>query len=84
MKIQLRKYAAGDKFWYSNINDYDPTKYLGEWDYEKGVIAGDTKTRRMPAWASRVAGLDPGRYAPTDLSPEYGTMGVGQNHYNYA
>ena len=83
MNIQLRKYATGDKFWYSGINDFDKNNYNSEWNYDFGLVAGDTTTYK-PAWESKIKGVDPGRYIPTDLSPEYGEMGQNKSHYNYA
>lgn len=83
MNIQLRKYATGDKFWYSGINDFDKNNYSSEWNYDFGLVAGDTTTYK-PAWESKIKGVDPGRYIPTDLSPEYGEMGQNKSHYNYA
>ena len=83
MNIQLRKYATGDKFWYSGINDFDPTQYIWEWNTKAGLKKGDVRGGFKAPWASPTAGLDPGRYTPTDLSPEYGIMGKGKSHYTY-
>lgn len=86
MNISYRnipKFQNGDKLWYTGIHDYNPSNYIWEWDTKAGLKKGDTKSGFQNPWASPTAGLDPGRYTPTDLSPEHGTMGINQNHYTY-
>lgn len=86
MNISYRgipKFQNGNKLWYTGIHDYNPSNYIWEWDTKAGLKKGDTKSGFQNPWASPTAGLDPGRYTPTDLSPEYGKMGINQNHFTY-
>jgi len=44
MNISYRgipKYAGGSNLWYTGIQDYDPKNYVSDWDYERGLVAGD-------------------------------------------
>lgn len=83
MKIRPYKLQNGNNLWYRNITYFDPTKYNWEYDTKAGLKKGDVRGGFKSPWASPNAGLDPGRYTPTDLSPEYGTMGVEKSHFNY-
>lgn len=83
MKIRPYKLQKGNNLWYRNITYFDPTKYNWEYNTKAGLKKGDVRGGFKSPWASPNAGLDPGRYTPTDLSPEYGTMGVEKSHFNY-
>ena len=83
MKIRPYKLQNGNNLWYRNITYFDPTKYNWEYNTKAGLKKGDVRQGFKSPWASPNAGLDPGRYTPTDLSPEYGTMGVEKSHFNY-
>ena len=63
MKLRPRnipKFQAGNKLWYSNIQEYNPSQYIWEYDTKAGLKKGDVRGGFKSPWASPTAGLDPG------------------------
>ena len=84
MKIRPRiPIFQGGGQWWAKLSAYDPKNYISSWAPEKGLIAGDTSKGILPAWSSKVAGTDPGRYTPTNLN-NYNKFGKSGSHYKYA
>lgn len=84
MKIQFRnipKFQTGNKLWYQNLigNDYDPNKYLYNYD-TTSLVDGDMSDTLFNPWVSQTAGYDKGRYVPTT---GHGAFGINGEHYNY-
>lgn len=68
--LSVIRYQQGGKAWYSDIQDFDPTKYTSDW--ENQIYAGDTQEGKTwsAAYGNSGKGLGNGRYG-TDLKHNY-------------
>ena len=75
----IPKFLNGSNLWYQNLIDYDPSKYIYNYDTST-LVDGDMSDQVFDPWVSKSAGFDKGRYVPTT---GHGAFGVGREHFNY-
>lgn len=74
------KAQSGTKLWYSNLTDYDPSKYTYSYDTSR-LVDADMSDNKWDPWVSNVAGLGVGRYKPTTGNTRAYTQGIENTQY---
>lgn len=74
------KAQQGNKLWYSDLQDFDPTKYSYSYDTTK-LVNGDMSDNKFDPWISNKPGIGVGRYLPSEGNSMEYTKKVEQSPY---
>lgn len=76
----ILKAQDGSSLWYSNLQDYDPSKYKYAYDTSR-LVNGDMSDSNFDAWVSNIHGTGVGRYRPSQGNTREYTQGIENQDY---